>query len=120
MTKEHKWHVVIPGPICTPEGKVYLDDEEVSLPLTGMDIRMRINEPVEITAIVLPLRGLDALLTFSEENPLVVNVYWPKCPHCGKFYDDLGNELRWSIYNLAFRLLGSTKLWPAASRIIWG
>lgn len=115
MTSEHNWRVVIPT-LDTGRGHVYLDDEE--LPVTGMNISIVAGVPVRITAAVIP-RSLDVLLAFAEENPLVVEVHWPQCPHCNKFYNDPEDNPRWSIYNLAFRLLGNTKLWPAASRIIW-
>ena len=86
MTREHKWRVVMPT-LDVSEGHIYLDDEEFELPVTRMNISLVAGELVRITATVIP-RGLDALLTFSEENPLAVEVHWPQCPHCGKYYNE--------------------------------
>ena len=29
-------------------------------------------------------------------------------------------NIRWRIYNLAFRLFGKTRLWPGLARLTWG
>lgn len=87
MSTKHKWHVVTPT--ANPHGtKVYLDDEEFELPLREIHISIIAGEPVTITTVAFPHRGLDALLTFSEENPLAVDITWPLCPHCGKLYNE--------------------------------
>jgi len=43
-------------------------------------------------------------------------------PHRGEqIYDDsLILEIRWRVYNIAFKLFGKTKQWPALARITWG
>lgn len=85
MTKDHKWHIVVPT-YSANDCEIYLNDEKFELPVTRMNVDITAGEPVRVTAVTIP-RRLDALLTFSEENPLVVEIHWPQCPHCGKFYD---------------------------------
>lgn len=31
----------------------------------------------------------------------------------------LGEEVRWVVYNLAFKLLGDTRLWPRLGFVLW-
>ena len=38
-----------------------------------------------------------------------------------KMYDNsIYMEIRWRVYNLAFRLFGKTKCWPLVAKITWG
>lgn len=67
--------------------KIYLDEETTGIPVTEMIIHCKAGQPTMIHASIIP-SGLDALVAFSEENPLAVDIKWPQCPHCGRLYDD--------------------------------
>ena len=80
------------SPLCSSNKLTLLDgDQEISIPVTSFTQDMQASEFNRMTIDAIP-RGIEALLQFAEENPLVVNIHWPTCPHCGKQYNSAAEE----------------------------
>ena len=95
-SKTHRWHLNMPDAVLWNNGEFYLtsNSERIELPpLTAISISITGNGPNKIVLEAIP-REMEAVIRFTEENPGVIKIVWPTCPHCGMLLND---QSKWDM-----------------------